>query len=158
LGGLYWGLRGGGGEAMSADFRKSEEWKLAGNNFLVVVKHHTASALPAFQCEGDGLNRWSVYAYIYPKHPHFENFSGKGMRQDAATAMPLHCGPSLLRWHYDDDHKPTSVQVGSDYNHLHDSEFTFYATEDDATEVFSDARRLHAWLESQATTTDGVKQ
>lgn len=134
---------------MSAEFSKSEEWKLQGTDFLIVVKHYTEPASPTFQDHDDGRHRWNVYAYVYLKHPHFAKFSGPHIIQDASNALPLHGGPSFLRWHYNDDQEPTSVQVGSDYNYIADSEFTFYATEEDASEVFSDARRLHAWLEQQ---------
>lgn len=68
------------------------------------------------------------------------------------AALPLHGGPSLLRWHYDDDRKPTSVQIGADYNHLHDTHFSSYATADDAYEVFADAERLFNHLAEMVAT------
>ena len=137
---------------MNQDFRKSEEWKLEGKDFLIVVRHYTSYVMSGYESE-DGGNRWNVYAYIYPKHKHFSKFSGPHMWQHAASMMPLHGGPSFLHWHYDDEHKPTSVQVGCDYNHLHDDAFTFYANQESADEVFGDARALHAWLESEGGAT-----
>ncbi len=137
---------------MSTDmtnWRQSEEWKREGRGFLVVVKHYTIPVQSGWD-DSDGRNRWNVYAYIYPKHPNFAAFSGPDMWQDAATEMPFHAGPSLLRWHYDDDKKPTSVQVGSDYSHLHDDYFSHYATPQDAAEVFSDAAQLFDWLTKRA--------
>lgn len=138
---------------MNKPFRKVEEWKLEGKGFLVTVKHHTVE-VASYMGQEDGGNRWAVYAYIYPKHSYFGKFKGRDMHQEAASAMPLHCGPSFLRWHYNDDpeHGPASVQVGCDYNHLYDDAFSFYSTEESADEVFSDARRLFAWLENIGAT------
>jgi hypothetical protein len=126
------------------NWEHKDEWHSHGKDFLIVVKHHTVVVHESNYYEGP--HRWCVYAYIYPKHPHFAKFDGPDMWQDAAAEMPLHGGPSLLRWHRGDDGKPTSVQVGADYNHLHDDYFTQYSTADDAREVFIDAERLHAWL------------
>jgi len=122
-----------------------DEWHLSGIHFLVTVRRHSQST-----DEYLGPNRWAVYAFIYPKHPYFCEFSGGQMWQDAAIAMPLHGGPSLLEYPM---HKGeiTSVKIGSDYNHLHDEEFSHYATKDDAAHVFGDAETLHAWL-----TTKGI--
>ncbi len=94
----------------------------------------------------DGRHRWNVYAYVYPNHPHFKNFSGPAMWQDAATAMPFHAGPSFLRWFYDDDGKPVSVKVGSDYHHLGDDGYSFVKTEAEAFGIFDDAAQLFDWL------------
>lgn len=121
-----------------------DEWHQHGKDFLVVVKHHTVTKSELAQYEG--IHRWAVYAYIYPKHSRFKDFSGTAIYQQAASELPLHGGPSLLRWHRDDNGNPTSVQVGADYNHLGDDEFWNYATADDAFEVFYDAQRLFHYL------------
>lgn len=130
------------------DWRHKDEWKKDGSGFLVVVSRHSVEVADAWQ--PDGPHRWCVYAYVYPSHPHFAAFSGPDMWQEAASCMPLHGGPSLLRWHYDDNGKPTSVQVGCDYNHLHDSRYTHLATRDAAGSVFNDADELHEWLTATA--------
>lgn len=122
-----------------------DEWHRRGKDFLVVVKHHTED-IPTELALYEGQHRWTVYAYIYPKHSRFESFSGTDMYQPAASALPLHGGPSLLRWHRDDNGNPTSVQVGADYNHYGDDEFLHYATAEDAAEVFHDADRLFQHL------------
>lgn len=121
-----------------------EEWWQRGKNFLVVVKRFSVDVRPDVPYAGP--HRWAVYAFIYPGHPMFPEFSGRDMWQPAATALPLHGGPSLLRWHYNDDGTPSSVQVGADYNHLHDTHFTTYATKVEAAEVFSDAEELFEHL------------
>ena len=121
-----------------------DEWHQYGKDFLVVVKRYAVE--PASFDSYQGPNRWGVYAYIYPKHQLFSGFCGPSMWQPAANALPLHGGPSLLRWHYSDDHKPTSVQIGADYNHLHDERFSKYTTADDAYEVFADAQQLFGYL------------
>jgi hypothetical protein len=124
-------------------WRQKEIWSRAGKDFLVTVEHFTVEVREDSACyDSDQGHRWCVYAYVYPKHPHFARFEGPQMWQDAATSLPFHGGPSLLRWHYDDDKKPTSVQVGADYNHLHDGRFTRMATKDEAYAVFNDADAL----------------
>ena len=122
-----------------------DEWHQRGKDFLVVVKHYTVEPHPI-----EGVNRWNVYAYIYPKHPHFGKFEGTAMYQDAASAMPFHAGPSFLRVHRADDGNITSVQVGSDYNHIHDDEFGHMENMEQAWTVFQDAEELFNWLTVRA--------
>lgn len=92
-----------------------------------------------------GDHRWCVYAYIYPKHLLFKEFEGPSMFQDAANKLPLHCGASFLKYHRSEE-GVTSVQVGADYSHLHDDHFTYYATMEEASEVFRDAHELANFL------------
>lgn len=122
-----------------------DEWRKRGDNFMVTVTRHSVT-----QSEFDigGPNRWAVYAYIYPDHPHFKAFSGDRIWQDATNVMPLHCGCSLLNYPMFDG-KVTSVQVGADYQHLHD-DFTRFETDSDAWEVFQDANELFEWLQERA--------
>jgi len=125
-------------------WRKSEQWRRQGEGFVVEVYHCIEQGPESYD---DGRHRWNVYAYIYTDHPHFKNFSGPAMWQDAATAMPLHAGPSFLRWFYDDDgKKAVSVKVGSDYHHLGDDHYSFIGTEAEASSVFADAAELFDWL------------
>lgn len=125
---------------------RKEEWWRRGAGFLIVVKRHEE---PKSACDFDeGPHRWSIYAYIYPSHALFNTFDGNDMWQPAALCLPLHCGPSFLRWHYGEDGNPTTIQVGADYRHLHDARFTQYATPEQAREVFEDADRLFDHLSS----------
>ena len=117
-----------------------DEWHQHGKDFLVVVKRYAVS--PSSFGRHEGLHRWAVYAYVYPKHRLFGNFCGPSMWQPAAAALPLHGGPSLLRWPYHEDLKPTSVQLGADYYPLSATHFNSYHTADDSCEVFDDAERL----------------
>ena len=133
---------------MSREWDHKDHWRLRGKDFMVEVTRHGTTADPYFE---RGAHRWAVYAYIYPSHPHFSAFDGPAMWQPAASILPLHGGPSFLRAHVDADGKVTSYQVGADYDHLHDEHFTFYATKEDAREVFSDAEELHEWLSKSAT-------
>ena len=134
---------------MNSNYRKVEEWKREGKNFLVTVKHHTEQMIEeASGFDSEGPHRWCVYAYIYPKHPHFARFDGtETMWQEAACALPMHGGPSLVRAHIKiDDKSIGSYQVGADYNHLHDWRYTQMANESDAHSVFADADELFDWL------------
>lgn len=131
-----------------SEWRHKDVWGMDGKDFMVQVSRHSVTLIsPGGGYDAEGPHRWCVYAYIYPKHPHFAAFDGtEAMWQDAAAMLPLHGGPSLCRKHLDADGKVTSYQVGADYNHLHDWPYTQYATKDDARAVFSDAAELHAWL------------
>ena len=131
---------------------KKTLWVRRGQHFTIEVSHHNLGYEDAHTRRG--LHRWCVYAYIYPTHPHFANFSGDNMWQEAATDLPLHGGPTLLRWHYrKDENTPaavaTAVQVGADYNHLGDDDYTFISAKDDAGAVFADAEDLFDWLSAR---------
>ena len=128
---------------MSTEWDHKDEWRRRGKNFMVTVTRHSEDY-------GEGPHRWAVYAYIYPEHPRFSRFNGPAMWQEAATELPMHGGPSLLRWHYDDARNPTSVQVGADYHHLCDERFTHYANAEDAARVFLDADELFDFLSKEA--------
>lgn len=119
------------------EWDRKEEWHKRGNNFLIVIHRHEVKLLDPYE----GPHRWAVYAYIYPKHPHFAAFKGPDMWQDA-TSLGFHGGCSFLRYHRGDAEEVMSVQCGADYHHLHDDRFTDMATPDEAHEVFSDAEEL----------------
>lgn len=123
-------------------------WRMSGKDFMVEVSRHSEPVREDSGCyDSEGPHRWCVYAYIYPKHPHFSAFNGtEDMWQDAAAMLPLHCGPSLCRKHLNAAGDVTSYQVGADYHHLHDWQYTQMATKDDARAVFNDAEELHTWL------------
>lgn len=132
-----------------SDWEHKDEWRKFGKNFLVTVTRHFSE--PSSFNPGEGTNRWAVYAYIYPDHPHFAAFDGDGLWQSATRGLPLHHGASFLRRHYDTDGAVTSIQVGADYHHLHDSSFTHCESKADAAEVFSDAGELFDTLTKLAT-------
>lgn len=70
--------------------------------------------------------------------------------------LPLHGGPSMLRWHRDANCNPTSVQVGADYHHDGDDGYTHCDDAGQAYSVFRDADELYAWFEaSNAEITGG---
>jgi hypothetical protein len=123
-------------------WQKKDEWKKHGKDFCVVVSRH----------DGYDTNNWCVYAYIYPKHDYFVEFDKtQPMYQEAASAMPLHGGPTYLKFH-EADGKVTSVQVGADYQHIYDDRFSLCQTKEDAYEVFQDAEKLFKWLTKEQTT------
>lgn len=128
-------------------------WRRRGKDFLIEVSRHSvqpsALDLDLGVYASEGPNRWAVYAYIYPKHPHFANFDGPHMWQDAATQLHFHGGPSLLEYPMYEG-KVTCVQVGADYHHVHDERFTRYSTPAEAYEVFSDANELFEQLQRRA--------
>lgn len=130
-----------------SNWDKEELWHRYGNKFLIEVRHSYG--------EPDGFNgshRWYLYAYIYRGHPLFTKFDGTHIYQDATKDMPLHGGCSYLRYHVNSDKALagtpimlSSIQVGCDYNHLHDE----YYTNMDTTRVdviLDDAQRLHNYL------------
>jgi hypothetical protein len=131
------------------NWRHCDEWKRDGRGFRITVVRWTVNMDQLDP--GKGPHRWAVYAYICPGHPLFRSFSGSRLLQDAAISLPLHGGPSFLRWHRDDDGNPTSIQVGADYNHLGDGRFSHYATHTEAIQVFNDADRLFEHLAQSAS-------
>lgn len=128
-------------------WRHKDCWKREGKDFVVEVTRH--STLIQAEFDSEGPHRWCVYAYIYPKHPHFSKFDGPHMWQDATSALPLHGGCSYIKYPMYEG-SVTCVQVGADYHHLHDEEFTHYATADEARSVFEDAAELFEKLQSMA--------
>lgn len=126
-----------------------DEWKREGSGFAVVVSRHS---IPESKHNiGEGLQRWCVYAYIYPKHKYFDSIDLDGeMYQDACNAIPLHCGCSFFKVHKDREGKVCSVQIGADYNHYHDYYYTTLETQGEAVAVFDDAESLFEWLSIKA--------
>lgn len=117
-------------------------WKRSTSTFTVEIQHHNIG----YEDSVDRGNRWAVYAYIYPNHPLFKTFSGWDMFQEAACKLPLHAGPSYIRWHMDKENKPCSIQVGADYNHSGDDKFSYYDAGDVPREVCKDAEQLYQHL------------
>ena len=66
--------------------------------------------------------------------PHFKQFEGDNLFQDATSDIPLQYGPSKLEYHKN-DLGITSVQVGADYHHSHDERFTNYFTKEGVREA-----------------------
>jgi hypothetical protein len=117
--------------------RHAEEWTIRGLNYCIVVRRHNVEP-----SGGDGPYRWCVYAYVYPMHrlfPSMHQESRTGLRPYAS--MPLHGGCTLRRVHMG-TFAVESIQVGGDYNHLHDTAYTWMATREDAAPVFRDAFNL----------------
>jgi hypothetical protein len=125
-------------------------WRRRGKDFLIEVTRHSVKPVDHWE----GPHRWAVYAYIYPKHPHFGAFDGPNMWQDATTALHLHGGCSVLEYPMYGGNV-TSVKVGADYHHLHDSEYSFYETPGDAYRVFEDANELFEQLQARAELATG---
>jgi hypothetical protein len=121
----------------SERLKHAEEWTIRGLNYSVVIRRHSVEP-----SGGDGPYRWCVYAYAYPMHRLFP-----AMHQQLCTwkepyaSMPLHGGCSLRRVHMG-VFAVESIQVGADYNHLHDTAYTWMETREDAAPVFCDAFNL----------------
>lgn len=128
---------------------KYEEWRKKGKDFLVSVYHWKKLSFEYIEngCEGEKTfdNCWNVYAYIYPDHLMFEEL----LNNKLILNEYLHGGQTFYRKHYDDEHNITSIQIGSDYLHLHDSYFRTLETEQDARDVFCDAEKLFDYLTEQ---------
>ncbi len=132
-------------------FQHKDEWRVNGSNFCIVISKHEVTPSPDEELfRHEGIYRWAVYAYIYPKHPRFALFSGKSIFQDGCS-LPLHGGCSYIQSH-ELDGKITSWQVGADYHHDGDSHFTELGTLDRVTTVVYDAERLYDFLQKE----DGI--
>ena len=116
-------------------------WRKYGNKFLIEVSRHDQELSEIDRAFGRGPNLWTIYAYIYPGHPRFSAFEGSDMWQPAASALPMHGGPSFMHVH-ESKGVITSYQVGCDYRHLHDDYFSTMGADevgrfmDDADEIF----------------------
>lgn len=125
------------------------EWRKRGNNFMVTISRHDVKPSELRDAD-EGLHRWAVYAYIYPKHRLFDSFIPDGeMWQAATSALPLHAAPSLFITHRAGDNKDevSAFQIGADYSHLYDDE---YYRMDDSTfpnSVTHDAEQLFMHLQ-----------
>jgi hypothetical protein len=126
-------------------WKHKDAWSRKGNNFMVEITRHSAYVAEFYS---EGPNRWCVYAYIYPAHPHFVAFSGPSIFQDAGAILHFHGGCSYLEFPMYEG-KVTCVKVGADYHHLYDERFTHYATTADAYEVFADADELFEQLQTR---------
>lgn len=132
-----------------------EEWYKQGVDFRVMVKRWSFTETHWNLKEGRQV--WNVYAYIYPKHRLWDSFEGPNMFQPAASALPLHCGPTFLKYNTEIG-KIESLQVGSDYRHLGDERFTNYETREAAWEVFRDAEELFEYLSTNPEDTNTEKE
>lgn len=118
------------------DFSHRHLWIKRGITFAVEVSRYDTFPDP-------GPYKWAVYAYIYPRHPHFSQFEGDSIFQDAASVMPLHRYCSLLWYYRVNSEEVNSIKVGADYNHFGD-DFTFEETP--PQKVVDDANILYRWL------------
>jgi hypothetical protein len=135
------------------NWKHKDIWKKHGADFLVEVSRHSEAASEIDKREGP--HRWCVYAYIYPKHPHFKKFDeSDDLWQDATTSLPGHSYPSYLRRHVDANGSVTSFQVGWDYHHDGDWMFTHDSTQEDARRQFLDAQNLFDRLQSMVIVLD----
>jgi len=120
--------------------RHSETWQEKGENFTVEIKHWKC---PSFDIRTDEkfiADRWNVYAYIFPKHPVFDEISTDHLFLDHHITDMFHWGLSYHQWNYDKDGKVYSKKLGSDYDHLHDnyervSDIERTPTQNDANEL-----------------------
>ena len=122
---------------------KKDLWHIRSKAFAIEISLTHGVTSPE-----KGPYRWNVYAYIYPTHPHFAKFTDEEVWQEAATALPLHGGATFLRWFCGQNGEPHCIQVGSDYAHAWDDEFSFFSSPEEASQVFADAEELFHWLEN----------
>ncbi len=133
------------------NWHHSDEWKCPGKDFMVMVRRHRSESPEYHQpFASERPHRWCVYAFIYPKHPHFAEIKGDDRYQESICGMPLHCGVSYFKRHWADKSN-TAIQIGCDYNHWDDDRYTRMETKDDAASVFRDAEGLFKWLADRRT-------
>ena len=124
-------------------------WRRRYDQFLIEVLRQTRSPRKTEDWEECGPHLWKVDAYIYPGHWHFAAFSGNEHWQPATDVMPLHGGCTFLRYHWRQGETGlvvSAVQVGCDYNHLHDE---IHTRDAGGFAPFRDAKRLANWLLEQ---------
>ncbi len=128
------------------DWKKIEIWRKRARTFTVEVYHSKDS--PG---KDSGENYWNIYVYIYSSHPLFGQLEpGGGMYQELINNMPFHWGASFFHVHFAAGGEITSYQIGCDYRHLHDEDYSFMETEEEAAPIFKDAEKLLAYFEAAA--------
>lgn len=130
-----------------ADWKQSTHWLRRGDGFSVEIKH----SVDTVRDDGKGPNRWCVYAYIYPGHPRLTLYDPgtHTLFQPISRLLGLHGGASYFVANH--DHKGlTSVQIGSDYNHLYDFEFTIRGADEMPWDVANDADKLFGFLQRES--------
>lgn len=118
-------------------------WTHKGDNFTVeiCVWRNPEQVIPDEVSDIVPVYHWNVYAYIFPKHPMFDQIT-KDDLFDYGVDIPLHWGASYHKWTYDKNNAVSCKQIGCDYQHLHDDRFGRYSTREEAWEVFRDAENL----------------
>jgi hypothetical protein len=114
---------------------KKETWCYRSENFTIeVVRVITEDRYYK--------NNWYIYCYIYKNH-----FLFKTIKDDSIYScdFPFHGGCSYNKWHYENK-KIISKQLGCDYLHSGDDRFYNFKTEEEAKEVFDDAKELFDFL------------
>lgn len=121
-------------------FEAKRIWTKKGIDCSVEVSCHEGKE------DGDvGKYRWAVYAYVYRPHRLYERLLADQSDHD----LTCHSYQSYSHVHYNSIRVesstpvlmvvPTCVQIGWDYNHLHDEWFT---RQEMCQSVFKDAKRL----------------
>ena len=125
-----------------ANFKENKQWIAQGNNFSIEVK--------VWEMSG-GIFIWNVYAYIFQKHPIFED-------NQAINSLPFHGGVSydsesvnqpLGGVRYDFQAVTKVKKVGCDYNHLADNYFnSLDGSKGIPSDIERDAKELFDFLEN----------
>ena len=126
-----------------------QTWQRRYDQFSIEVVRQTQPRKMDVRHDHRGPYLWTLYAYIYPPHPHFAAFSGNEHWQPATDDMPLHGGCTFVEYYWKQGKTGlvvTAVQVGCDYNHPHDEVHTRDA---EGFAPFRDAKRLAIWLLEQ---------
>lgn len=123
---------------------RSETWQQRGDGFLIEIKRWQDERRDVDTDELRTINHWNVYAYIYPKHPLFEEIEDAGLFLQHPIREFFHCGLSRHSWNRNKDGNISSKELGSDYQHLHDN--YEYCTNIGSTPTEQDAERLFEYL------------
>ena len=117
----------------------SETWRKRGKYFCLEIKHWVSDFI-------ETRHNWNVYAYIYPKHPAFNEIKENKLFIDHEIQNYFHWGLTFNKWHKEGD-KIISKQLGSDYKHLDDNYHRCSRLEQTPCE--EDAMRLFDYLEER---------
>lgn len=114
-----------------SSWHKSEKMIKGGDNFKVEIVRWGGY---------NNTNNWNVYCYIYPEHPYFDKVCNK-----ETDFLYFHRGISFREVHRDNNNNITSIQLGSDYQHMFD-EFSSINNFEEATDIVRDAEKLYNQL------------
>lgn len=126
--------------------KKVESWRYYGkqNSYMVeIVRSNYLKRDLEDEARNGAKNTWNIYTYIYYNHPLFKEFASLVSAGD--TFLNFHGGCNYMRKHRNDAGEIVSVQLGCDFNHLHDDE-RYYETLEEVPTVEFNAVQLYKRL------------
>lgn len=128
------------------EWQKIDRWRKQTTEACVEICHgyRDNPTIPGTDFQGQRINHWNIYAFIYPGHPLFSEIDLTDAWPDN---IPMHGGCTYFKIHRDNGGKEIlSLEIGCDYGHYQDDRFELMTTFEEASEVVADAERILLFL------------